>query len=323
MKKLIIAGGTGVLGQALARHFTRKNWQVVILTRNASAPTLAGRLVAWDGETLGPWTSELEGAQALVNLCGKSVNCRYHARNRSEILNSRIQPTRVLAEALQFLKRPPNVWLNAASATIYRHSFDTPMDEKTGEIGDGFSVGICKAWEAAFFAANLPATRLVALRTSMVLGYAKNSVYPILARLARFGLGGKLSHGTQMTSWIHETDFARAVEFAVNDEDIHGPLNITAPAPVTNNVFMSTLRKTLGVPFGLPHFKPLMEIAAWLVRTETELTLKSRFAVPATLLQHRFVFYYPFIDEALASLAKAPEKRPAVKANYAQAYVER
>ncbi|MDQ8180547.1 TIGR01777 family oxidoreductase [Pelagicoccus sp. SDUM812005] len=303
MKKLVIAGGTGFLGQALARHFARKNWQVTILTRDTRAATLAGRLVPWDGRTIGPWTAALENAHALINLCGKSVNCRYHARNRQAILESRIAPTRVLAQAIQELEKPPAVWLNAASATLYRHSLDTPMDETEGEIGHGFSVDVCRAWEAAIYESQLPRTRRVALRTSMVLGHAKNSVYPILARIARCGMGGKLGTGQQMVSWIHETDFVRAVAFAIEDSDLTGPLNLTAPAPVRNHVFMQSLRQALGIPFGLPHFKPLLEIAAWLLRTETELTLKSRFAVPAKLLAHRFVFYYPFVDEALAALA--------------------
>lgn len=305
MKKLVIAGGTGFLGQALARHFARKGWAVVILTRKPPAENLAGKCVTWDARTLGPWTQELKDATALINLCGKSVNCRYHARNRHKILQSRTQPTNVLARALQNAKTPPLVWLNAASATIYRHSLDTPMNEETGELGTGFSVEVCKAWEKCFFTPELHSVRRVALRTSMVLGHDKNSVYPILSRLARFGLGGKLGNGQQHVSWIHEQDFVRAVEFVVNDEGICGTVNLTAPAPVRNTVFMDTLRRTLGVPIGIPQLKPMLEIAAWLIRTETELTLKSRFVVPEKLLQHRFVFNYPFVDEALAALAQS------------------
>ncbi len=304
MNKLIIAGGTGFLGQALARHFAQKSWQVVILTRDTHARPLVGRLVAWEGETLGPWTAELENATALVNLCGKSVNCRYNRQNRNKILESRTRPTRVLAEALQTAKNPPNVWLNAASATTYHHSLNKPMDDYTGEHGHGFSVEVCKAWEAAFFATDLPSIRRVALRTSMVLGHGKNSVYPILARLARFGLGGKISHGQQMVSWIHETDFVRAIEFVINNEELAGAINVTAPAPVRNTVFMKILRESVGRTFGIPHLKPILEIAAWLMRTETELTLKSRYAIPAKLLEQRFLFRYPFVDEALADLAQ-------------------
>ena len=310
MKKLVIAGGTGFLGQALANHFKRKAWDVVILTRSQNAPTQAGRLVEWDAETIGPWTKELENAHALINLCGKSVNCRYHERNKREILRSRINPTIVLANALRVTAKPPPVWLNAASATIYRHSLDTPMDEETGTHGHGFSVTVCEKWEKAFYDPKLDGIRRVALRTSMVLGHGKNSVYPILSRIARLGMGGKLGNGKQMVSWIHERDFVRAVEFAIEDEDIHGPLNVTAPAPVRNNVFMRTLRKSLKVPFGIPHFRPLLEVAAWVMRTETELTLKSRFVIPAKLLQHRFVFEYPFIDEAFDHLNPKRRTKP-------------
>ncbi|MBK1878116.1 TIGR01777 family oxidoreductase [Pelagicoccus mobilis] len=303
MKKIVIAGGTGFLGQALATHFESKGWKVIVLTRSENQTLEAGQTVFWDGKETGPWVEELEGASALVNLSGKSVNCRYHARNRREIRDSRIQPTRTLANAISNVAKPPAVWLNAASATIYRHSLETPMTEATGELGHGFSVDVCQAWENAFFQEHLPQTRKIALRTSMVLGHAKNSVYPILARLARCGMGGKLSHGTQMVSWIHQTDFNRAVEYVIEDHDIEGTVNLTAPAPVTNSVFMSTLRESLGVPFGLPHYKPMLEVAAWLLRTETELTLKSRYVVPEKLLQHRFLFRYPFLDEALRALS--------------------
>lgn len=306
MKRIVIAGGGGFLGQVLARHFSEKAWEVVVLSREATPKEKVGRFVQWDAKGNGPWTQELEGADVLVNLCGKSVNCRYHRRNREAILASRIQPTVTLAEAIKPLEKPPAVWLNAASATLYRHSLETPMDDYTGEHGTGFSVEVCREWEAAFFANALPQTRRVALRTSMVLGNAQNSVYPILARLAKLGLGGKISHGEQMVSWIHELDFARAVAFIIDEPEIAGVINVTAPAPVKNTLFMRQLRNALAVPFGIPHFKPMLEVAAWLMRTETELTLKSRYVVPAKLLERRFIFRYPFIDEAFAALAKKP-----------------
>ncbi len=302
MKKLVIAGGTGFLGQALAQRFIRLGWDVVILTRAKDAGDAYGRAVHWDGRTLGPWVAELEGAYALANLCGKSVNCRYTPRNRELILRSRIDPTNVLAKALQAAKKTPSVWLNASSATLYRESFDQPMDDESETYGQGFSEDVCLAWEKAFFAPELPDTRRVALRTSMVLGNGKNSVLPTLARLARFGLGGRMSGGQQMVSWIHEVDFVRAVAFAIEEEDLEGPLNISAPAPATNAVFMRTLRSILGVPLGLPHVKPLLELGAMLLRTETELVLKSRFVTPTRLLKHRFLFRYPFLDEAMANL---------------------
>lgn len=304
MKKLVIAGGAGFLGQVLARHFKRKTWEVVVLTRAASPQLDDGRPVAWDGASVGPWIDELAGADALVNLCGRSVDCRYHRRNREEILQSRLLPTRALAKALAQLETPPPVWVNASSATIYRHSLDRPMDEAEGELGRGFSVEVCQAWEDAFFTPELPGTRRVALRASMVLGRARNSVFPVLARLARLGLGGKFSSGKQMMSWIHETDFARVTERAIDDDSLAGPLNVTAPAPLPNAAFMKALRDVLHVPFGLPHLKAELEIAAWLMRTETELTLKSRYVIPAKLLQQRFVFRYPFLEDAMANLAE-------------------
>lgn len=303
MKKLVIAGGNGFLGQVVAKHFLRKSWHVTVLTRRKTGTNPAAQETLWDPSELGPWTEELEGADALLNLCGKSVDCRYHARNRKALFASRIGPTTTLGQAISKLKNPPKVWLNAASATTYRHSLSTPMDDYTGEHGTGFSVELCRAWENAFFAIELPATRRVALRTSMVLGDGQNSVFPVLARLARFGLGGKFSRGDQMMSWIHELDFARAIDFIIDEPDIAGAINVTAPAPVRNDVFMKQLRDAIGTPFGLPHFKPMLEIAAWLMRTETELTLKSRYVIPAKLLEQRFLFRFPFIDEAFADLA--------------------
>ena len=311
MKKIVIAGGAGFLGQTLARHFLERGWDVAILTRQAHSDLPHGRPVHWDAQTPGPWQAELEGAEALVNLCGQSVDCRYHRRNRERILQSRLVPTRLLAQAVAAAARPPKVWLNASSATIYRDSHTEPMTEDAGQIGEGFSVEVCRAWEDAFFSPALPATRRVALRAGMVLGYGRNSVYPVLSRIARLGLGGKIGPGNQLISWIHETDFARAVAFAIGDESIAGPLNVTAPAPVTNDVFMGALRASLGRSFGLAHYRPLLEIAAWLLRTETELTLKSRFAYPARLLEHRFLFTFPFVDEALASLHSSPAPDPA------------
>lgn len=308
MRTIVIAGGSGFLGQVVARHFETRGWKVVVLTRRPPKPGSLGQAVIWDGRNAGAWQAECEAADALLNLAGASVNCRYHRRNRERILRSRIESTEILRQTVANAARPPKVWVNASSATIYRHSEIDPMTEETGELGTGFSVDVCRSWESAFFAGELPATRRVALRSSLVLGVGKNSVYPTLARIARFGMGGKLGHGNQMVSWIHEDDFARAVAFAIEDETLAGVLNVTAPAPVTNRVFMKTLRESIGVPVGLPHFRPLLEAAAFLMRTETELILKSRFAYPARLLERRFVFKYPFLDEALAALSNGNAK---------------
>ncbi len=304
MKRIVIAGGAGFLGQALARHFEGRGWDAAILTRSPERPFRAGRPIAWDGCADGPWTGKLDGAEAVVNLCGRSVNCRYHRRNRERIRRSRLEPTAAIARAIAACGEPPKVWLNASSATIYQASIAEPMREDSGTLGEGFSVEVCKAWEDAFFRAEIPArVRRVALRSSMVLGHGRNSVYPVLARLARCWMGGKIGPGNQMVSWIHVDDFTRAVVHAIGDQTLSGPLNVTAPAPVPNALFMATLRQSLGIRFGLVHYRPLLAIAAWLLRTESELTQKSRFAYPAKLLERRFVFTYPFLDEALQELA--------------------
>ncbi len=220
-QKLILAGGSGFLGQALARHFGALDCEVVVLTRHPGPAAPNSRQVAWDGETLGDWARELDGAAAVVNLAGRSVDCRYTPANRRLIVDSRVNPTRVLGEAIARCGKPPGAWLNASSATIYRHTFDQGWDETgrdfapTPEIHDEFSLEVIRAWEQAFDAAVVPRTRKVALRTTMVLGHARNSVFPVLRRLARFGLGGRMGSGKQFVSWLHQEDFCRAVEWLV------------------------------------------------------------------------------------------------------------
>ncbi|MDQ8202081.1 TIGR01777 family oxidoreductase [Pelagicoccus sp. SDUM812003] len=306
MKRIVIAGGNGFLGQTLTRYFNSKSWEVSILTRQPLSLPFPAKQVKWDGESMDDWAKELEGADALINLCGKSVNCRYTEANREAILQSRLKSTSVLKKALQAANDPPPVWLNASSGTIYQHSLHTPMDESTGTFGEGFSENVCKAWENECFSDDLPRTRRIAMRTSMVLGDGDNSVYPVLARLARWGLGGRIGAGKQLVSWIHELDFARAVTFLIEDHQIEGPVNITAPAPAPNSVFMSTLRNSLGSHFGLVHYRPILEAGAFLLRTESELVLKSRYVLPEILLKRRFVFAFPFLDEALSDLRDSP-----------------
>jgi len=307
MKHLVIAGANGFLGRELIEFFQNANWKVTALVRNPK--TIKGlaktKIVPWDGNTVDSWTDAIEGADALINLCGKSVNCRYHKRNREAILRSRLDTTKILNTAAGRSLDPPKVWINASTATIYEHSIESPNTEQEGIIGKGFSVEVAQAWEREFFRLDFPDVRKIAIRTSMVLGHGKNSVYPILARLAKLGAGGKLSKGNQMKSWIHIEDFLRAVRFLIDEDDLAGVINLTAPAPVPNDVFMKILRLKLGIPFGLNHCRLLLEIAAFLMRTETELILKSRFAYPERLLKHRFIFTYPFVDEALEQLAKS------------------
>ena len=305
---LVIAGG-GFLSRETSRRFAVAGWTVRVLTRDPTGTAPEAEAVPWDGLTHGPWKAVLTGADALINFCGRSVNCRYHGANRRAILESRLSTTRLLGEAVRASPRPPPVWLNAASATIYRHAEDRPMDEATGEIGHGFSVDVCQAWEEAATRDLDPRVRQVLLRTSMVLGHGDNSVYPVLARLARFGLGGTLGNGNQFVSWIHVDDFCRALAFLIR-HPLEGPVNVTAPEPVTNRELMRTLRESLDRRFGLPANRQMLEIGAFLLRTETELTLKSRRVDPRRLREAGFSWRYPRIGDALRALAEKRSDTP-------------
>ena len=307
-RRLILAGGSGFLGQALAKFFNSKGWEVVVLTRHPNPSSSEAREMIWDGETLGSWTDELEGATAVVNLAGRSVDCRYTATNRRLIMDSRVKPTRVLGEAMARCVNPPAVWLNASSATIYRHTFDEPWDEDgrdfspTPAVGDEFSLEVIRAWEGALNEAAVPRTRVLALRTTMVLGHARNSVFPVLSRFARLGLGGRMGSGKQWVSWIHVEDFCRAVEWLMVHDEICGPVNVAAPHPLSNADMMRLFRKLVDMPIGLPATEWMLEVGAFVLRTETELILKSRRVVPGKLLASGFAFNHPTFQEAITHL---------------------
>lgn len=307
--RIILAGGSGFLGQALSTRFRKNGRDVVVLTR-APKPRADGvREVAWDGATLGPWTGELDGAEAVVNLTGRSVDCRYTPENRRVILESRVNSTRVIGEAIARAAKPPRVWLNSSSATIYRHTFGPAWDEKgtdfapTPEVKDAFSLDVIHAWEAALNEARTPATRKVALRTTMVLGLARNSVFPVLRRLARLGLGGRMGSGRQFVSWMHVEDFCRALEWLIAREDLSGPVNLAASNPLPNAEMMRIMRAVCGAPFGLPAAEWMLEVGAFFLRTETELILKSRRVVPGKLLASGFEFRFPEFRAAVKDLA--------------------
>jgi uncharacterized protein len=305
--KMMLAGGTGFLGSLLAEHFAPRGTEIVILTRHPKERTRSIREAHWDGSNVGDWFQELEGARAVINLAGISVNCRYHARNRQLMLNSRLNSTRVLGEAIARCAHPPAVWLNSSTATIYKHSFGPPWDE-AGEIGgcaaakDIFSVRVATEWERVFDEANTPRTRKVALRSAMVLGHARNSVLPNLLRLGRLGLGGSLAGGRQFVSWIHQEDWCRAVEWILDHEAVSGAVNLAAANPVTNAEFMASIRKVCHAPFGLPAPRWLLEIGAFFMRTETELIIKSRCVVPGRLLASGFDFRHPRLLPAIEQL---------------------
>ncbi len=306
--RIILAGGSGFLGSLLAEHFAKQQKEIVILTRSPSSGNCFARAIRWDGLTPGGWTKELDGALAVINLAGRSVDCRYHARNRNAILASRVNATRLLGDALSRSSDPPRVWLNSSTATIYKHSLDRPMDETTGEIGasaeayDAFSVAVANAWEGALAESETPHTRKVALRTAMVLDRREGSVFPVLRRLVRCGLGGRMGSGDQYVSWIHQEDFCRAIDWLLQHESLSGPVNLAAPHPVSNAELMRTLREICGVRIGMPSTRWMLEVGAFLLRTETELIIKSRRVVPARLLASGFEFRFPLLREALQDL---------------------
>jgi uncharacterized protein (TIGR01777 family) len=314
--KIVIPGGSGQVGQILARYFHAKGDSVTVLSRSPKTNT-PWRTIAWDGETLGPWTAELEGADAVIHLSGRTVNCRYTPENRRQILDSRVIPTRLLGRAIQQAAQPPKLWMNASTSTVYRHTLDHPQDEFTGEILTpqpgvpetfNFSVGIGLQWEQAFYESNTPATRKIALRTSLVMSPDHGGVFFVLLGLVRAGLGGTQGNGRQYVSWVHDHDYVRAIDFLIRRPDISGPVNMTSPSPQPNRDFMRTIRETWKMPVGLPAYAWMLEIGAVFLRTETELILKSRRVVPGVLLEKGFQFEFPDWPNAAADLVKRTRK---------------
>lgn len=300
MKKLIIAAGTGFLGQVLINHFKDTFEEVVILTRGKSQVKNNIKYVNWDAKSFSGWEKELENADVLINLAGKSVDCRYNEKNKREIYNSRIESTNILNEAVLQCENPPKHWLNSSTSTIYRFSLDKQMDEVNGEIGDDFSMNIAKSWENAFFETQTPKTLKTALRTSIVLGKNGGAFIP-LKTLAKLGLGGKQGKGNQFISWIHEEDFARAIAFIIENR-LENEINIVSPTPIRNVDFMSKLRKAIRIPFGISQPEWLLEIGSKMINTETELVLKSRNVIPKRLTEKGFTFTYNSLDKALTNL---------------------
>jgi uncharacterized protein (TIGR01777 family) len=319
--RIVLPGGSGQVGQALARHFQERGHHVTVLTRGPF--TANWQTVHWDGLTEGPWTETLEGADVCINLAGRSVNCRYTAENRAEIYNSRIGTTRLLHRVIAGLNAPPRVWLNASTATIYRHTLDRPgldwpMTESNGELGGNepighgrhapdtwnFSIGVAKDWERAFFEAATPRTRKVALRSAITMSAAAGNAFLVLSNLVRMGLGGRQGNGRQFVSWIHERDFCRAVEFLIEHEEMDGAVNVAAPNPLTNREFMEGLRDAWNLPNGFPAPALAIEVGAFFLRTESELVLKSRRVVPGRLLDAGFEFEFPEWVEAAEDLVR-------------------
>ncbi|MCC7374486.1 MAG: TIGR01777 family oxidoreductase [Verrucomicrobiales bacterium] len=307
--KVVIPGGSGQVGTILARALHAEGHDVVVLSRRPQVRPW--RVVTWDAEQTGPWCAEIDGSNVVINLAGRSVNCRYGPGNRREILDSRVNSTRVVGEAIARAARPPEVWLQASTATLYAHRFDAANDEATGILGGNepgapatwnFSIEVARAWELAFFKAETPGTRKVALRSAMTMSSDSGGVFDVLLGLVRRGLGGAAGDGRQYVSWIHHRDFIRAVWWLIDHEEFNGAVNLAAPNPVPNAEFMRVLRESWGIRFGLPATRLMLEIGAFFMRTETELILKSRRVVPGRLLASGFRFEFERWRDAAADL---------------------
>jgi uncharacterized protein len=317
---IVIPGGSGQVGTMLARAFHRDGHEIVVLSRRPDQRPW--RVVAWDAMTRGTWQGEIDGCDVVINLAGRSVNCRYTPANREAIRQSRVLSTRVVGQAIAAAARQPRVWLQASTATIYAHRYDAPNDERSGILGGDesnapdswrFSIDVARAWERAFEEARTDATRKVALRSAMTLSPDPGGVFDALLGLTRRGLGGRAGDGRQFMSWVHEADFVAAVRWLIERDDIEGIVNVAAPQPLPNAEFMRILREAAGVPFGLPASRWMLEIGAVFMRTETELILKSRRVVPARLLDSGFRFAYPDWRSAARDLcqrARGQASRP-------------
>jgi len=307
--KVVIPGGSGQVGTVLARAFHADGHNVIVLSRNPKVQPW--RVLAWDGATLGDWRDEIDGSDVVVNLTGRSVNCRYTTANRREILESRVLSTLAVGAAIARAARPPRLWLQASTATIYAHSYDHANDERSGILGGQestapsswrFSINVAREWERAFDEVMLERTRKIALRSAMTLSPDPGGVFDTLLGLVRRGLGGRAGDGRQFMSWIHYEDFVAAIRWLIEREDIDGVVNVASPNPLPNAEFMQILRGACGASFGLPAAKWMLEIGAVFMRTETELILKSRRVVPTRLLEHGFEFKFPTWREAARDL---------------------
>jgi uncharacterized protein (TIGR01777 family) len=308
--KIVIPGGTGQVGGVLSRALRARGHDVVVLSRGGISDA---RVVPWDGRTVDAWAGEVDGADVVINLAGRSVNCRYTEANLQAMMSSRVDSTRAVGVAIAQAARPPRVWLQMSTATIYAHRFDAPNDEATGVIGGdepdapGYwrrSVEIAMAWERTQAEASTPRTRKVALRTAMVMSPDRGGIFDVLLGLTRWGLGGAIAGGQQYVSWIHDRDFVRAVELLIERDDLEGPVNLAAPGPLPQRDFMAALRAAWSRRVGLPATAWMAEIGAFVLRTDTELLLKSRRVIPGRLLDAGFSFELPDWPVAARDLAE-------------------
>ncbi len=322
--KIILAGGTGQIGKLLEKVFLEKKHQVSVLSRK---PSENPKRLQWDSKNLGEWAKELEGADVVINLAGRSVNCRYNQSNLNEMMSSRVDSTKLIGEAISKCKSPPKLWLQMSTATIYAHTYGESHDEENGILGGTepdapaywkISIDIAKAWEAELFAASTPQTRKVALRSAMVMNPGAGGVFDVLLKMVKMGLGGSTGSGEQYISWIHGQDYVRAIEHVIQNAHLSGAINFCAPNPLPQKSFMAILRSAWGIPFGLPATKWMAEVGAFFIRTDTELILKSRKVIPGRLIKDGFTFEYPTWDLAVRELVshyKAPQETKVGYAN--------
>ena len=309
--KIVIPGGTGQVGTVLARAFQGDGHEVVVLSRTKIG--LPWNVVEWDGRTLGDWASELDGADVVINLAGRSVNCRYNETNRRQMMDSRLDSTLAVGEAISRATNPPKVWLQASTATIYAHRYDAPNDDVTGIIGGrepdapdtwNFSIDVATSWERVTNDAQTPNTRKVLMRSAMIMSPDRGGIFDTLLTLVRLGLGGTAADGRQYISWLHDLDFIRSVYWLIEHEELSGSINLAAPNPLPNKEFMQVVRQAWGMPIGLPAAKWMLELGAVLMRSETELILKSRRVVPKRLTDSGFEFTFPTWEAAAADLCR-------------------
>lgn len=298
--KIIIAGGTGYLGSSLIRNFSKPDDEVVILTRQAKANNKNVRYVKWDAGTIGEWAQELENASIVINLTGKSVNCRYNEKNKKEIIESRVLSTLAIGRAIQKCIAPPKLWINAGSAAIFGNAGEDFKTESS-EVGNGFSPEVCKKWEKAFYEINTPATRKVFLRIGMVLQLGSGVLKPFMT-MVKLGFGGKIGNGNQYLTWIHDEDFTNMINWITKNPGVSGTIHCASPNPVRNKDFMKELRDICKVPFGFPTPEFILHMGAVIIGTEPELALSGRRVVSEILPAHHFTFKYPELKGALANL---------------------
>ena len=317
--KIVIPGGTGQVGGLLRRHLVAAGHEVVVLSRHPAPLEPGVTHLQWDGRTLGSWADAVDGCDAVINLAGRTVSCRYTEENLRQMMDSRVESTRVVGEAIAKAAAPPGVWLQMSTATIYADRRDAANDEATGIIGGAepgvpdyweFSVRIARNWEAAQLELDLPATRRVALRSAMVMSPDRGGVFDVLLWLARLGLGGPVAGGRQYVSWIHDRDFVRAIDLLLCDSSVEGAVNLCAPGPVEQRDLMRSLRGAWGRRFGLPATSWMAEIGAFAFRSDTELLLKSRRVTPGRLLGSGFDFAYPDWDAAARDLVARRRATP-------------